>query len=207
MLVYKFYVSIGREGETCTLRGHTAPLQTATATTYGPTSLKLFWSRRWILPPHSHGPEPCALLFLPLLVNLIFIRSPYSKRHSYTNNDRMIYHSFISKMAGQTHTRIKTYLGWYLGVEPKPSGSQPDMHCRYTNTTIIFCQCATITPYQLIVPLRWQSSIRDEPIFSSVNPARLTYLLRQITLVRIWTSSPGLFLMYNILHLISFYVS
>ena len=40
MLLSKNYVSeFGREGETCTLRGHTAPLQTATATTYGPTSL------------------------------------------------------------------------------------------------------------------------------------------------------------------------
>ena len=32
-------LKFGREGETCALRGHTAPLQTATATTYGPTSL------------------------------------------------------------------------------------------------------------------------------------------------------------------------
>ena len=60
-------LKFGREGETCALRGHTAPLQTATATTYGPTSLYNFWSRRWVLPPYGHGPEPCALLCLPLL--------------------------------------------------------------------------------------------------------------------------------------------
>ena len=102
MLLSKNYVSeFGREGETCTLRGHTAPLQTATATTYGPTSLYNFWSRRWVLPPYGHGPEPCALLCLPLLDKIFgVIFGSCTRTFCFIGKNALYYTNITIKSAG-----------------------------------------------------------------------------------------------------------